>query len=50
MFGDIKAGAVFHPTRLANLSDEMKQFSKGTVSLLKIIDCESFAEGHDSVR
>mmetsp|Transcript_46247 Transcript_46247/g.145066 ORF Transcript_46247/g.145066 Transcript_46247/m.145066 type:complete len:116 (-) Transcript_46247:64-411(-) len=42
-----KLGAVFHPTRLANLSDEMKQFSKGTVSLLKIIDCGTYADEND---
>ena len=47
----MKAGAVFHPTRtrlVADLAVEMKQVDyKGTVSLLKIIDCESFAEEYD---
>mmetsp|Transcript_23907 Transcript_23907/g.53577 ORF Transcript_23907/g.53577 Transcript_23907/m.53577 type:complete len:251 (-) Transcript_23907:98-850(-) len=42
-----KLGATFHATRLANLADEMKQFSKGTVSLLKIIDCDSFMNEHE---
>ncbi|EKX47146.1 hypothetical protein GUITHDRAFT_107057 [Guillardia theta CCMP2712] len=45
-----KLGAVFHPTRTtrSGAADEMNQVDcKGTVSLLKIIDCGTYADEDD---